>query len=86
MSMQDRPSVPGSLLLLSILAGASSASALESAMTRLRLDPVNGSIASIVDKPSGREFVSKPAPLYELSFVGPKLRLTSLDATKVTVK
>ena len=86
MTMQERLSIPSHLLLLSILAGASSASALESATTRLRLDPANGSIVSIVDKPSGRDFAAKPAPLYELNFAGPELRLTSLDAVGVTVK
>jgi len=38
MNMQETPSIPSRLLLLAILAGASSASALESATTRLRLE------------------------------------------------
>ena len=67
MTMRERLSILSHLLLLSVLAGASSASELESATTRLRLDPANGSIVSIVDKPSGRDLPAKPAPLYELS-------------------
>ena len=85
MTMQERLSILSHLLPLPVLAGASSASELESATTRLRLDSANGSIVSIVDKPSGRDFAAKPALLYELNFAGPTLRLTSLDAVGVTV-
>ncbi len=67
-------------------AGAFSVSALESVTTGLRFDPANGSIVSIVDKPSERDFTTQPAPLYELTFAGPNRHLTSFDATDVTVK
>ncbi len=77
--------IPYHLLFPTLLAGAFSVGALENATTRLRFDPANGSILSIVDKPSGREFAGKGTPLYELAFAGPELHLTSHDAEEVTV-
>ncbi len=59
----------------------------ESVATRLRVDPTSGRLMSLIDKATGCEFALDPnAPLYELAFAAPDLRITSRDAAQIKVQ
>ncbi|KPK57443.1 MAG: hypothetical protein AMK73_10135, partial [Planctomycetes bacterium SM23_32] len=61
---------------------------IETTATALTVDDATGSIASLVDKATGRDFVAgaRPAPLYELTFARPELSVSSRDAAGVVVE